>query len=720
MSNLALNIAVKAQNQTQAAYAQVAAAQARVKLAVDQAKLSYDRYVQAMNSAKATQAQMQNAASQVALALDRVKIAEANVTAATERARGAQQQMAMATKQESGALSLLREHLGGASEGLLGFASKLGMVIFGIQGAIGLVRGLIDGMIRLGSAMIAPNAAMEQSKIAWTTLLGNGEQAQQMLTKLWNFAARTPFQFTAINEAAQKLRAFGIQTQNIIPLLTAMGDSLSALGRTTPAALQGVASIFGKITTQGRMMTRDMMMFSNWGINAWAILEKQLHLTHAQLAVMITKGLLPAGKAIEALRKGMEGTFTNAMLKQAYTFNGLLTTVKDNLQAAWRAMTGPLFNTAKQGLTDLFNLVSSDAFQQFATMIGGTVAPAFERIGYYIGQAASALTKWLQSKSGMDTIKNAALGLKNALNGVWDMILQINKHMPDFVNAFNKGRDSLDLTRYAGDQAKGSMKGLGEVLGQLLVIVGYIAGAIVGFVNTTLLALKYLAIGLNAINSAENTVFGGNRQMIDISAFDPVTASYGPGSASGNFGPVKKGSTSSPGAGLGDTGGLGTGTGRGGRGGVKTQVFTATDITDILKNAKAMHLKFNEQLFKMLSANDKIKYLWDLVGQHMDKLDKLMSDTHGGLLAYLQWILTGKKGPGLILDNGASGTPGSGSTKAGSSGRYNAQFILVNNITINAGTADSKQLYDLLLKRLERDLRRSGNISSMLSGGKSQ
>jgi hypothetical protein len=57
-----------------------------------------------------------------------------------------------------------------AAGGLLDFGAKLGQTVIG-------VKGLADGAIGLGQALIGGNASMEQTQVAFQTLLGSSSKA---------------------------------------------------------------------------------------------------------------------------------------------------------------------------------------------------------------------------------------------------------------------------------------------------------------------------------------------------------------------------------------------------------------------------------------------------------------------------------------------------------------------------------------------------------------
>ena len=44
------------------------------------------------------------------------------------------------------------------------------------------------------------------------------------------FAAKTPFEFSQVSQAAQKFIAFGFSAEQVIPTLTAVGDAAAGVG----------------------------------------------------------------------------------------------------------------------------------------------------------------------------------------------------------------------------------------------------------------------------------------------------------------------------------------------------------------------------------------------------------------------------------------------------------------------------------------------------------
>lgn len=259
-----------------------------------------------------------------------------------------------------------------ALSGLAGFVKDAGLAVFGAGQLLGAVEGVTNGLFGF-------NAMMEQSTVAFTGLLGSGEAASKMLSDLQQFAAATPFEFPELVTASQRLIGVGIAAQNVIPWMTAIGDAVAGMGGGSEAVGR-VTTAITQMSAKGKITAEEMMQLTEANIPGWQLLAKATGKTTAELMDMSSQGLLPATEYLPLLIKGMEETFGGQMANQALTFNGLMSTLKDNIRLALGAFTGPLFVQAKRGLDQLGQLVSSQAFQDFAKNMGERVGRVIERL----------------------------------------------------------------------------------------------------------------------------------------------------------------------------------------------------------------------------------------------------------------------------------------------------------------------------------------------------
>ncbi|HZU01516.1 MAG TPA: tape measure protein [Ktedonobacteraceae bacterium] len=273
--------------------------------------------------------------------------------------------------------------------------TNLGFKFFGIQAAF-------QGFQQLGNVFFGANAANEQLQVGLTTLMGSTKAANAELQALYQFAAKTPFQFPDLATDAKMMIAVGINAKQVIPDLTAMGDSISAVGGSA-ADMSSVVQIFDKIQTGGKLTSVEMMEMSKHMLPAWKILSEGSGKSIATLQEMTKKGL-DAADAMNWLTKGMEKLYGGGMAKQAETFNGLMSTLVDNLNMAWRSITAPLFDVAKEGLMGLLSVVASSQFQQFAVMIGQGIGGGISLLSSAIGTITAPLV-WMTQALGRQLVE---------------------------------------------------------------------------------------------------------------------------------------------------------------------------------------------------------------------------------------------------------------------------------------------------------------------------
>ncbi len=127
------------------------------------------------------------------------------------------------------------------------------------KGLVGAFAGLGAGFAALGGASIKMAAEMEQSKIAFTTMLGSAEKAEAFLQDLSDFAASTPFELPGLIEASKKLLAFGFKAQEIKPMLTSIGDAVAGLGGGA-AEIDRVTLALGQMQAKGKVSAGEIKL----------------------------------------------------------------------------------------------------------------------------------------------------------------------------------------------------------------------------------------------------------------------------------------------------------------------------------------------------------------------------------------------------------------------------------------------------------------------------
>ncbi len=201
----------------------------------------------------------------------------------------------------------------------------------------------ITGLAAVGvRAGIQFNASMEQSETAFTGLLGSRRAAIEELAFLQKTAASTPFELPQITDAARKFLAFGFSVKRTNSLLATTGDAIAGAG-IGAEEMQRVILALGQIRGKGTLQMEELRQLQELGLINPDKLAKNLGMTSAELQDVGEQGVT-ADRAIRAIQKTLDDTFGGQAAKQAKTFNGQVSTLRDNLNKTLGTVTKPGFD----------------------------------------------------------------------------------------------------------------------------------------------------------------------------------------------------------------------------------------------------------------------------------------------------------------------------------------------------------------------------------------
>lgn len=220
-----------------------------------------------------------------------------------------------------------------ATSGIKGFADKCNKMT-GALSAIAAVQlgsvftGMAGGILNMGIASVQAAAQMRQYEIAFQTMLKSAEAGTQMLRDLQQFAAETPFDVPGVVSAGQQLMAFGFKAEEIIPMLTNLGDAASGLGMGTEGVSR-LAYALGQMQTSGKLNAQDMMQLTSAGISAWDMLAQAAGKTVAEMKDLCSKGAIDSKAAVQTIVAGMNEQFGGMMAKTSDEVAGLLANIEE-------------------------------------------------------------------------------------------------------------------------------------------------------------------------------------------------------------------------------------------------------------------------------------------------------------------------------------------------------------------------------------------------------
>lgn len=292
-----------------------------------------------------------------------------------------------------------------ATSGMKGFADKCNKMT-GALSAIAAVQlgsvftGMAGGILNMGIASVQAAAQMRQYEIAFQTMLKSAEAGTQMLRDLQQFAAETPFDVPGVVSAGQQLMAFGFKAEEIIPMLTNLGDAASGLGLGTEGVSR-LAYALGQMQTSGKLNAQDMMQLTSAGISAWDMLAQAAGKTVAEMKDLCSKGAIDSKAAVQTIIAGMNDQFGGMMAKTSDEVSGLLANIEETA--------GNTSAAVGKYLTEAFN-------------IKGILKDVSDRLGEFQQKMQTATE---QGKSMGDVIKECVPAPVIAAIGAFAAVLAV-------------------------------------------------------------------------------------------------------------------------------------------------------------------------------------------------------------------------------------------------------------------------------------------------------
>ena len=215
------------------------------------------------------------AAARAAQQAARLETALNNAAASKSRAARAAAQAAMANQQLAGAQKKAADEASRAARQ----NDKTKGSLDGIRTAATLAAtALAAATAALGIGSVKAAGKMEQLEIAFTTMLGSAEKAKTMLNELQDFAQVTPFDLEAVTDGSRRLLAMGFSAEQIIPVMTAVGDAASGLGLQADG-IDRITLAMGQMAAKGKVSAEEIRQLAEAGIPAWKFISESLGIT---------------------------------------------------------------------------------------------------------------------------------------------------------------------------------------------------------------------------------------------------------------------------------------------------------------------------------------------------------------------------------------------------------------------------------------------------------
>lgn len=325
----------------------------------------------------------------------------------------------------------------------------------------------------LGGMALKSAAKLETMQTAFRGILGSGEAASKMVSKLNDFTAKTPFQLEQVSKAAKQLLASGVEEEQITTRLKTLGDISSAAN----IPLTDMSSIFSKIQNKGKAMTEEILQMSDRGIPIVEVLSEKFGVAKDEVFEMASQSKISARDIDLAFKKmTSKGGFAHdAMINQSKTLSGVYSTMKDNVGLAAAEIGKVFLPLAKKIAIKIIEI--SQAVKNWVRQNPG-LAKLLAIFGGILAVLGPALIVIGKIASGLAAMKVAFLAISAPIAVVSAAIVALIVHWHDLLAAMKMVWDWLKNT-WVGKAGGVVVKGVKAVTST----VGKAVGSVKGFLG---------------------------------------------------------------------------------------------------------------------------------------------------------------------------------------------------------------------------------------------
>ena len=361
----------------------------------------------------------------------------------------------------------------------------------------------ITGLVKSG---IEYNAGIEDYTTAFTTMLGDAEEASKLVQKLNKMGAETPFETSVLLEVTQLLMNYGQTADQAVEKMSMLGD----IAQGNADKMVRVATAYGQMSSAGKVSLEDVKQMIEAGFNPLQEISQATGESMASLYERISKGTISVDEITDSMKRATSegGKYYKSMEAQSQTFSGMLATLKDNTSQLLGVATNGLFEGFKDTLSEI-NAAMSDGESADA------LAEAAKKVGEFMGDAASAI------KSVITTLwehKTAVLAAVGAMAG-FKVVQTVASYVKAATTTFNGLKIALTAVKAA--KAADASATLAQATAQAKANVEAVAG------EAATAAQKAAISGLTKVTNAQTTAQKALNMATKVAPWAAVTAFIG-------------------------------------------------------------------------------------------------------------------------------------------------------------------------------------------------
>lgn len=307
----------------------------------------------------------------------------------------------------------------------LGGIAKSGLKVLGA--AVASVTAAMGAGVAAG---LKYNATIEQYATSFEVMTGSATKATEIIEELKELGAKTPFEMEGLADTTQLLMNYGFTADDAIDKMMMLGD----ISQGSAEKMNRIAMAYGQMSSAGKVALEDVKQMIEAGFNPLQEISESTGESMASLYDRISNGTLTVDEITASMERATSagGKYYQSMEKQAQTFNGMISTLKDNamqllgsvvepitesmteelLPAAIEAIEGLQKAFDKGGLSGMIE-AGGNIIQNFLTGMMEQLPAVMETAFSVVGQLVSAIAGSLPAliDAGVQTVQGLIDGI---------------------------------------------------------------------------------------------------------------------------------------------------------------------------------------------------------------------------------------------------------------------------------------------------------------------
>mgnify|MGYP005791486015 CR=1 FL=1 len=200
----------------------------------------------------------------------------------------------------------------------------------GLTAAAGAIAGVSAAMGAGVVAGVKYNATIENYQTSFEVMTGSAEKAAEVVDRLKEIGASTPFELPELADTTQLLMNYGFTADEAIEKMQMLGD----ISQGSADKMQRIATAYGQMSSAGKVQLEDVKQMIEAGFNPLQEISESTGESMQSLYDRISSGTLAVDEITASMQRATSegGKYYQSMEKQSQTISGMISTLKDNAQ----------------------------------------------------------------------------------------------------------------------------------------------------------------------------------------------------------------------------------------------------------------------------------------------------------------------------------------------------------------------------------------------------